>query len=61
MLPTTWINRCLKISYTDAGGKAATTEGVLLDWCPVGLILFIAGSMTIISWDRVALIEPAGD
>jgi hypothetical protein len=61
MLPSTWVTRSLRIEYTDASGRAATTQGTLLDWCPVGPILHLAGSKTIISWDRLILVELAGD
>jgi len=57
MLPSTWISRSLRVEYVDASGKAATTEGVLLDWCPVGMLVLIAGAKTLLSWDRLVLIE----
>ena len=41
--------------------EAVTTTGTLLDWCPAGPILLIAGARTILGWDRIALIELAGD
>ena len=41
--------------------KAATTTGTLLDWCPAGPILLIADARTILAWERLALIELAGD
>ncbi len=61
MLPSTWISRSLRVEYTDASGKGATTEGVLCDWCPVGPVLLIAGARTILAWERMVLIELAGD
>ena len=61
MLPSTWISRSLRVEYTDASGKAATTEGVLCDWFPVGPVLLIAGGRTIVGWDRLVLVELAGD
>ena len=61
MLPSTWISRSLRVEYTDASGKAATTEGVLCDWCPAGPILLIAGARTVLAWERLCLIELAGD
>ena len=61
MLPSTWLNRSLRVEYVDASGKAATTEGVLCDWCPVGPVLLIAGARTIVGWERLCLIELAGD
>ena len=45
------------MEYVGAGGKAATTDGVLLDWCPVGVLLSVAGAKTLLSWDRLVLAE----
>ena len=61
MLPSTWLGRTLLCEYTDADGKAASTSGTLLDWCPVGPILLIAGARTIVGWERLVLVELAGD
>jgi len=57
MLPSLWLGRSLRCEYTDASGKAATTDGTLLDWCPVGPILLIAGARTILAWERNVLCE----
>jgi hypothetical protein len=61
MLPSTWLGRTLTCEYTDASGKAATTTGTLLDWCPAGPVLLHAGARTILAWDRLVPIELAGD
>ena len=61
MLPSTWINRALRVEYVDANGKGAATTGTLLDWCPVGPILLLAGARTILAWERLVLIELTGD
>lgn len=61
MLPSTWLSRQLKIGYTDASGKAASTSGALLDWCPAGPILLVEGTRTIVGWERLVLIELVGD
>ena len=61
MLPSTWLNRELRVEYTGADGKAATTDGVLCDWCPTGPILRIAGARTVLAWECIALIELVGD
>ncbi len=61
MLPSTWINRGLRVEYTDASGKAASTSGTLLDWCPAGPILLIAGARTVLAWERLVLVELVGD
>ncbi len=61
MLPSTWISRSLRVEYTDASGRAAATEGVLLDWCPVGPILLLAGARAVLAWERIVLVELTGD
>ncbi len=61
MLPSTWISRSLRVEYVDASGRAATTTGTLLDWCPAGPILLLAGARTIVGWDRLVLVELAAD
>ncbi len=57
ILPSTWVSRSLRVEYVDASGKAATTDAVLLDWCPVGMLVLIAGAKTLLSWDRLVLAE----
>ena len=61
LLPSTWIGRGLRVAYTDAGGRAATTDAVLLDWCPVGMLVLVAGAKTLLSWDRLVLAELVED
>jgi hypothetical protein len=57
MLPSTWISRPLRVEYVDASDKGATTDGVLLDWSPVGMLLSIAGAKTLLAWERLVLAE----
>ena len=61
LLPTTWLGRELRLEYTGADDKAQNTKGVLLDWCPFGVVLNVAGARTIFSWERIALVELIGD
>ena len=61
MLPSTWISRMLRVEYVGASGKAQETEAPLLDWCPVGPILLVAGARTVLAWDRLVLVELVGD
>ena len=61
MLPSTWINRSLRVEYVGADGHAATTDAVLLDWCPVGMLVLVAGAKTLLSWDRLVLAELVED
>lgn len=57
MLPSTWLNRSLRIEYTDCYGAGQETSGVYLDHCAAGVILNIRGARTLISWDRIGLLE----
>jgi hypothetical protein len=57
MLPSTWLNRTLRLEYTDCYGVPVETSGVLLDTYPAGPIVNIAGSKTLLSWDRLAVVQ----
>ncbi|MDP8951172.1 MAG: hypothetical protein M3N18_02850 [Actinomycetota bacterium] len=58
-MPSTWLDRPLRVEYADAGGKGRETRGVLLDWYPVGVVLRIEGARTLIPRERLALLELA--
>jgi hypothetical protein len=57
MVPTTWLARSLRVEYVGAAGDARETTATLLDWCPVGLLLNIAGANTLLCWERVVRCE----
>jgi hypothetical protein len=57
LLPSTWLQRTLKVAYTDCHGSGVETSGTLLDTFPAGPILSLNGAKTLISWDRLALAE----
>jgi hypothetical protein len=57
MVPTTWIDRTLRIEYEGAGGDSRETTATLLDWSPVGLLLGVAGGKTLLAWERLVLAE----
>ena len=61
LLPSTWLNRTLRVEYTDAAGRGATTSGTLADWTPVGPVLLVAGARTILAWECLRLIELVED
>jgi hypothetical protein len=61
MLPSTWLGRTLRIEYVGPDSMAAATTGTLLDWSPVGPVLLLAGSRCVLAWERLVLIELAGD
>ena len=55
-LPSTWQGRGLRVEY-EAGGEVLTTDATLLDTSGFGPVLSIAGARTVLSWDRISLIE----
>ena len=57
MVPTTWIDRTLRVEYVGAGGEARETTCTFLDWTPVGLLLNIAGAKTLLAWERLVMAE----
>ena len=61
LLPSTWLERTLKVEYTDCYGSGQATSGTLLDLYPAGPILSVAGAKTMISWDRLTLCELVED
>jgi hypothetical protein len=61
LLPSTWIERTLKVEYMDCYGSGQETSGTLLDLYPAGPVLSLAGAKTLISWDRLVLCELVED
>ena len=61
MIPSTWIDRPLRVEYVGASGDARETTATLLDWSPVGLLLNIAGGKTLLAWERLVLAELVED
>ncbi len=61
LLPSTWLDRTLKVEYTDASGAGQETSGTLLDLYPAGPVLNIAGAKTLVAWERLALVELVED
>jgi len=61
LLPSTWLERTLKLEYVDGFGVGQATSGTLLDLYPVGPVLNIGGAKTLLSWDRLVLRELVED
>jgi hypothetical protein len=61
LLPSTLLERTLKVEYTDCYGSGQATSGTLLDLYPAGPVFNIGGAKTLISWDRLALCELVED
>jgi hypothetical protein len=57
LLPSTWIERTLRVSYVDCYGGGREASGTLLDLYPAGPILNMNGAKALISWDRLTLVE----
>ena len=61
LLPSTWLERTLRLEYVDGFGVGQATSGTLLDLYPAGPILNIGGAKTLLSWDRLAVVELVED
>lgn len=61
LLPSTWLDRTLKIEYTGADGRAQSTTGTLLDTYPIGPVFDFAGAKCLLSWDQLVLLELVND
>jgi hypothetical protein len=61
LLPSTWLDRTLRIEYTDCHGTGQEISGMLLDFFPAGPVLNAGGARTLISWDRLVLCELVED
>ncbi len=61
LLPSTWLERTLQISYVDADGMGAETSGTLLDLYPFGPVLSLAGEKTALSWDCLRAVTLIND
>jgi hypothetical protein len=61
LLPSTWLERTLRLLYVDAFGVAIETSGILLDLYPFGMVMNIKGAKTCLSWDVVRVVELVED
>ena len=57
LLPSTWLERTLRLEYVDGFGTGVQASGVLLDYFPAGPVLHIDGVKTLISWDRLVVAQ----
>lgn len=57
LLPSTWLQRSVRLSYVDGNGAERDTQGTLLDLYPFGPVVNIVGSKTAIAWERVVVCE----
>jgi hypothetical protein len=61
LLPSTWLERTLRVEYLAADGRGRETTATLLDLYPFGPILSIAGAKTALSWDALRVVELVED
>ena len=61
LLPSTWLERTLRVSYVDCYGGGQEASGTLLDLYPAGPILNLNGAKALISWDRSTVVELVED
>jgi hypothetical protein len=61
LLPSTWLERTLKLEYVDGFGAGVEASGVLLEFYPAGPILNVAGVKKLIAWERLVSCELVED
>ncbi len=61
LLPSTWLERTLKVAYVDADGMGVETSGTLLDLYPFGPVLSLSGEKTALSWDCLRAVTLIND
>lgn len=62
LLPSTWLERSVKIQYQDAYGAGAETSGVLADLYPFGMVVIGAGATKMcLSWEAIRVVELVAD
>jgi hypothetical protein len=65
LLPSTWLERAVRIQYTDAYGAGVETSGVLADLYPFGMVVSGCASegatKMCLSWEAVRVVELIND
>ena len=61
LLPSTWLQRTLQVSYVGADGAGVETRGTLLDLYPFGPVLSLSGEKTALSWDCLRAVTLIND
>lgn len=59
LFPATWLRRKGAVSYDNGTPGGADLNGVLLEWCGVGLIVGTGDGKTLVSWDAIRAVELA--
>ncbi len=61
LLPSTWLERTLQVSYVGADGTGVETRGTLLELYPFGPVLSLSGEKTALSWDCLRAVTLVND
>ena len=61
LLPSTWLDRTLRVSYVGADGTGVETRGTLLDLYPFGPVLSLSGEKTALAWDSLRAVTLIND
>ena len=61
LLPSTWLERTLQVSYVAADGMGVERSGTLLDLYPFGPVLSLSGEKTALSWDCLRAVTLIND
>jgi hypothetical protein len=61
LLPSTWLERTLQVSYVGADGAGVETRGTLLEYYPFGPVLSLSGEKTALSWDCLRAVTLIND
>jgi hypothetical protein len=61
LLPSTWIDRTLRVEYVGGAGDMRESTATLLDLFPAGPVLNIGGAKILICWERLVLCELVED
>jgi hypothetical protein len=56
LFPSSWLRGNARIIY-DSGSGSVDAVGTLLEYCSTGLILQTNGCKTLVSWDRLIMVE----
>jgi hypothetical protein len=61
LLPSTWLERTLRVAYVDESGCGIESSGTLLDLFPFGPVFNLSGEKTALSWDCLRSVTLVND
>jgi len=61
LLPSTWLERTLRVTYVDCRGAGQESAGALLDIYPFGPVLNLSGEKTALAWDSLRSVTLIND